>query len=218
MKHFIEKLTYTSALHLYRLPRVSQLLRRLGTDWYVPSQGDLPLPVPRSRILPGKRNQHPTALEALALKVPSGGPKVDVVAIAPWEVPNWVEHVSCMGIGNPYDRKTWIRDLTAASLGTSTLLIHLAAATLNREAEGLDVVGRVAATYSRGGAETTSHDWVIGSELTQFDADAYALARVAEVMAQCYTTEVAPPQSIYIFCSSSPAMQAIWNPRCHGFP
>jgi retron-type reverse transcriptase len=101
MKFFIEKLTYTSALCLYRLPRESQLLRRLGTDWYSPGQGDLPLPVPRSRVLRGKRNQHPTALEALALKVPSGGPKVDVVALAPWEVPNWVEHVSYMGVENP---------------------------------------------------------------------------------------------------------------------
>jgi hypothetical protein len=101
MKFFIEKLTYTSALRLYRLPRESQILRRLGTDWYSPGQGDLPLPVPRSRVLPGKRNQRPTALEALALKVPSEGPKVDVAAIAPWEVPNWVEHVSYMGVETP---------------------------------------------------------------------------------------------------------------------
>jgi hypothetical protein len=70
------------------------------------------------------------------------------------------------------------------------MIIHLAAATLNREAEGLGVVG---------GAETTSHNWVIGTDLTQFDADAYVLARAAEVMAQCYTAEVAPPD-------------------CHGFP
>jgi hypothetical protein len=89
------------ALQLYRLPWASQLLRRLGTEWYVPGQGDLPLLVPCSRILPGKRNQRPTALEALALKVPSSGPRVDVVAIAPWEVPNWVEHVSHMGVDNP---------------------------------------------------------------------------------------------------------------------
>jgi hypothetical protein len=101
MKFFIEKLTYTSALRLYRLPWESQLLRRLGQDWYTPGQGDLPLLVPRSRVLPGKRNQHPTALEALTLKVPSSGPKVDVVALAPWEVPNWVEHVSYMGVENP---------------------------------------------------------------------------------------------------------------------
>jgi hypothetical protein len=35
MKHFIEKLAYTSALRLYRLPQASQLLHHLGTDWYV---------------------------------------------------------------------------------------------------------------------------------------------------------------------------------------
>jgi hypothetical protein len=47
----------------------------------------------------------------------------------------------------------------------------------------------------------------------QFDADAYVLARAAEVLAQCYTVEVAPPNHIYIFCSSSPALQAVQNPR-----
>jgi hypothetical protein len=163
--------------------------------------------------LPGKHNQHPTALEALAQKVPSAGPRVDVVAIAPWEVPNWVEHVSYMGVDTPYVRKAWVRNLMEASLGTSTMLIHLAAATCNREAEGLGVVGGAAATYSRGGADITSHDWVIGTELTQFDADAYMLARAAEVLAQCYTPEVAPPLRIFCFCSSSPALQAVQNPR-----
>jgi hypothetical protein len=211
MKHYIEKLTYTSVLRLYRLPRESQLLCCLGQDWFIPGQGDLPLPVPRSHILPGKRNQCPTALEALTLKVPSKGPRVDVVAIAPWEVPNWVEHVSYMGVENPYIRKTWIHDLTEVAKGTSTMLIHLAAATRNREAEGLGVVGGAAATYSRGGAKITSHNWVIGSELTQFNADAYVLARAAETLAQCYTQEVAPPLCILFFCSSSPALQAVQN-------
>jgi hypothetical protein len=46
MKHFIKKLMYTSVLWLYRLPQASQLLHCLGTDWYIPGQGDLPLPVP----------------------------------------------------------------------------------------------------------------------------------------------------------------------------
>jgi hypothetical protein len=213
MKHYIEKLTYTSALRLYRLPWASQLLCHLGPDWYVPSQGDLPLPVPRSHVLPGKCNQRPTALEALAQKVPSRGPRVDIVAIAPWEVPNWVEHVSYMGMDTPYVRKAWIHNLTEASLGTSTMLIHLASATCNREVEELGIVGSTAATYSRGGTDITSHDWVIGTELTQFDTDAYVLARAVEVLAQCYTPEVAPPLCIFFFCSSSPALQAVQNPR-----
>jgi hypothetical protein len=32
-------------------------------------------------------------------------------------------------------------------------------------------------------------------------------------MAQCYTVEVAPPDHTYIFCASSPALQAVQNPR-----
>jgi hypothetical protein len=95
----------------------------------------------------------------------------------------------------------------------STLLIHLAAATHNRETEGLGVVGSAAATYSRGGVDITSHDWVIGTELTQFNADAYMLARAAEILAQCYTPEVAPPLRIFFFCSSSLALQVVQNTR-----
>jgi hypothetical protein len=101
-----------------------------------------------------------------------------------------------------------------------TMLIHLAAATLNGEAEGLDVVGGMAATYSRGGVDITSHDWVIGMELTQFDADTYMLARAAEVLAQSYTAEVAPPSSIYFFCASSLALQAVqntWSIKAHSY-
>jgi hypothetical protein len=212
MRHYIEKLTYTSALRLYRLPRPSQLLCRLGMDWYVVGQGDLPLVVTRSHALPGKHNQRPTALEALALKVPSSGPKVDLAILAPWEVPNWADHVSYMGVETPYIQKTWVRDLTVSSLGMNTMIVHLASATRNREAEGLGIVGGAAATYSQGG-NITWHQWVAGSELTQFNADAFALARTAEVLASSYTDEVAPPLSIYLFNLSSPAIQVVKNPR-----
>jgi hypothetical protein len=66
---------------------------------------------------------------------------------------------------------------------------------------------------NRGGVDITSHDWVIGTELTQFDADTYVLARAAETLAQCYTPEVAPPLRIFFFCSSLPALQAVQNMR-----
>jgi hypothetical protein len=176
MHHYIEKLTYTSALRLYRLPRPSQLLSRLGPDWYVAGQGDLPMVVTRSHALPGKRNQHPTALEALTLKVPSSGPKVNLTVLAPWEVPNWVDHISYMGVETPFIRKSWIRDLTASGVDSSTMFIHAAAATCNRDAEELGVVGGAAVTYARGGNPIMWHSWVAGSELTQSDADAFALA------------------------------------------
>ncbi len=87
MQHHLEKLTYTSALHLYRVPMASQLLRRLVPEWYAPRLGDLLLPTPTNR--PGPRHRL-TVLEALAARIPSNGPCVDTTAVAPWEVPAWV--------------------------------------------------------------------------------------------------------------------------------
>ena len=54
MRHFLSKLTHTSALRLYRLPQASQLLHRLGPEWYVPRQGDHPLVVPLPPCLVGE--------------------------------------------------------------------------------------------------------------------------------------------------------------------
>ena len=101
MKQYTEKLTYTSVLRLYRLPRASQLLRQLGPNWHSPGHGDLPLVVPQNRPKRGRGKQRPTVLEALALQVPTQGPKVDLTVLAPWEVPNWAAQTLHWGVTNP---------------------------------------------------------------------------------------------------------------------
>ena len=53
MWHFMEKLTHTSALHLYRLPWDSQLLHHLGLDWFVQGHGDCPLVVTHPSVVHG---------------------------------------------------------------------------------------------------------------------------------------------------------------------
>jgi hypothetical protein len=97
MHHFLENLTYTSALRLYRLPQNSQLLRCLGPDWYITGYGNQPM------LLPGGVDQPanswtlcPTVLEALAQRVLSWGPRVDIVAISPLEAPNWAANLNYM--------------------------------------------------------------------------------------------------------------------------
>jgi hypothetical protein len=93
------------------------------------------------------------------------------------------------------------------------MFIHVAATTCDREVEELGVVGGAVAMYTRGGNPITWHQWVAGSELMQFDADTFVLARTAEVLASSYTDGVAPPLTIYLFNPSSPAIQAVKNPR-----
>jgi hypothetical protein len=115
MHHFLEKLTYTSALRLYRLPSQSQLLQRLGPSWHALDQENIPIPVARTGYgdhltqLPegvdqpvNSRTLHPTVLEALAQRVPSWGPRVDIVAVSPWEVPNWAANLTYMGVVRPH--------------------------------------------------------------------------------------------------------------------
>jgi hypothetical protein len=213
MRHFVEKLTYTSALRLYRLPRASQLLRRLGPDWYVPGHGDFQSVVTRSHSVRGQRNQCPTVLEALALKVPSDGPRVDNTAVSPWEVPNWVARTRYMGVVAPYVRKAWTRDLTASCEGLSIMITHTVAAVVSRHCGDITVVGGAAATFSVGGSRPKVSAWSAGGNLTQFDADAYALARTAEEITHTYTDEVPPPDNIFIISNSASALQAVKNPR-----
>ena len=215
MAHYIEKLTHTSALRLYRLPWASQLLRHLGPDWYVPGHGDFPLVVTHPLVVHGRRNQRPTVLEALTAWVPSWGPCVDVTWIGPWEVPNWVAKVQVMGVTTPSRRKEWIRDLTISCETLNMLLVHTAAKLVTRQLDEEVVVGGAAAVFSAGGSPWTQSGWTIGSDLTQFDADVVALAKAVEVFSDFYCTTGAPPPPSHSFllCSSSSAILAVTNPR-----
>ncbi|KAH9033557.1 hypothetical protein EDB84DRAFT_1561629 [Lactarius hengduanensis] len=59
----------------------------------------------------------PTALEALGAQVdPLLTERVDVVAIAPWEVPNWGIDVTYEGLADPNERKTYVNGLYTSRL------------------------------------------------------------------------------------------------------
>ena len=94
MEQHLEKLTHTSALQLYRLPRSSQLPGTLAlTGMNEPHHRDLPLVVSQNCPQCGGGKQHPTVLEALTWRVPSHGPKINLTVIAPWEIPIWAAQI-----------------------------------------------------------------------------------------------------------------------------
>jgi hypothetical protein len=72
------------------------------------------------------------------------------------------------------------------------MIIHTAACITTRVVCDLTEVGSAAASYSVGNGLLDVHSWTISSELTQFDADAYAIARTAETLAEYYTEELYP--------------------------
>jgi hypothetical protein len=93
------------------------------------------------------------------------------------------------------------------------MIIHTAACITTRVVCDLTEVGGAAASYSVGNGPLNVHSWTIGSELTQFDADAYAIARTAETLAEYYTEEVQPPVNFFLLSNNASALQAVKNPR-----
>jgi hypothetical protein len=154
-QHFLEKLIHTSALRLYRVPRGSQLLSRLGHKWdsSVQTGTDWVLPGPltaSSRNGSGRSKQRPTALEALGARVPAEAPCADIVAVAPWEVPNWGEQCQLMGITHPKQRKEWVDGLYSTITATTRAIIHVTANVSNKGQPDNQAVGVAAAVLMQG--------------------------------------------------------------------
>jgi hypothetical protein len=213
MRHFIEKLTHTSALRLYRLPRGSQLLRRLGPKWYAPREGDLPLPVPPNSHQ--RKKCRPTCLESLAARIPTEGPRVDVTAIPPWEVPIWKAQLSVWGVVNPRNlRREWTQDLHRSLEGLNIAVVHVIAALTNVGRDDNKVIGAAAATLVQGTQPELRPEWswTYREMVKQFDVDCFGLARAVKALTQRFAHQPAP-ELIYIFSPSSSAIQAVINPR-----
>jgi hypothetical protein len=94
----------------------------------------------------------------------------------------------------------------------SIMICHMAAVVVSRRCSDLTVVGGGAATYSVGGSRPKVSAWSAGGDLTQFDVDAYALARAAEEISHTYTDEVPPPDNFFFISNSACALQAVKKP------
>ena len=223
--YYIEKLTQTSSLRLYRVPCTSQLLMRLGSYWDgtvqngpQPSNGAV-VQSSTNRLRSGSTKQRPTALEALGGRIDPMGPHIDVTAIAPWEVHNWEAHVSREGVMNPKSRNEMINGLYSTLINSSTVIIHLAGTVSNKNRYDNKLVGGAAARVSEGVTETRTGytrtmSWCLGTEVTQYDVDLFAISKAAEWIAAEYSRATAPLH-IYIISGNDSALRHITNTRSH---
>ena len=214
MRLHVEKLTLTSALCLYRLPRDSQLLQRLGPLWFASHPGDPDPVVPRlPHTRTSRRRQPPTSLESLGSRIPVDGPRVQVTAVPPWVTPIWRTHLTLMGVTKPWLRRKWTLELTdAVKGGLPSILCHCAARVEHHAHEDGQTAWGLGATFSVAGSPLSLLGWGAGSHLTQFDADVAVLAQTAEALAIFYTRGVLCPTDIFLFSPSSSTLQAITNP------
>ena len=221
-RHFFDKLTHTSALRLYRVPPTSQLLARLGPEWGQRTLGG-PHPSNPGGVVayhlrstgPRRSARRPTALEALGERVPHDGPTTDIMAVPPWEVPNWEARLNHMGTTSPKVRKEWVNDLYG-SIPHSDLTIITVDGTVSKQGRYDDLmVGGVAAILTTGlGDEKVQRTrrWCLGTGVLQHDVDLFALANAAKWI-DTYYTERIPPRHIYILSRNSSALKAITKIR-----
>ena len=115
--------------------------------------------------------------------VPSDGPCVDVTVSAPWEVPNWGARLVCMGKDPAWTRKEWVQTLTDFLCSSSYKVVHFAGH-VTRMPHVTYNMGGAAATFINGEGEWPIRNWSLGRRMLQFDADTFALARMAQALAR----------------------------------
>ena len=207
---FFDKLTQTSALRLYRIPPTSQLFPRLGGDWQEVVTGrTVSRTTPQSKS--NQRAQRPTALEALGARVPADGPRANVVAIPPWEVPIWEAHLNSMEVARPQDRKKWVDDLYENLPASGAVILNVAGTISNKGRFDDLMVGGSAATltsWEDGEPWNRTKRWGLGTGVVQNDVAMFGIAKAAEWLNQTYADRP-PPSHAYILCTNSSALQGI---------
>jgi hypothetical protein len=136
-RHFLEKLIHTSALRLYRVPRGSQLMSRLGHEW------DSSVQTGTDWVLPGPLTVHP----GTGLVVPNSAPlpwrlsvrgclqKPPVLTLLPWRPgrsPTGATGVNYWALHTQSNRRSGWTSFIARSHATSGAIIRVASTVSNK--------------------------------------------------------------------------------------
>ena len=120
-----------------------------------------------------------------------------------------------MGITTPQDRKVWVDDLYRSTPTSGVSIISVAATISNKgRYDGL-MVGGVAAILNTGyggSSRTWTRHRALGTEVTQYDVDLYALALGAQFLSDFYADRE-PPTHVYLLSRSQAALSTITNTR-----
>ena len=166
---------------------------------------DLVLPV--TLVIPGISS----SLSLADARVPADGPRADVVAVPPWETPNWEAHLNHMGVSRPQDRKKWVDELYKG-LPTSGAAIISVAGTISNQGrfDNLMVGGSAAilTTHEDDKIQDQTKHWGLGTGVVQNDVTLFGIAKATEWLNLVYSGQT-PPKHVYLLCQNSSALQGI---------
>ena len=164
----LNMIVQNSALRLYRVPKESQLLKRLGDAWHTPTPDDLPLPAPI-------RNSVKTTLRYLADRVPANGPRIEAFPELPPGAPTWNGRVQVIHKQPDWDYDTITNALTAACQKDSLINIYCDGVRSNKGREDGKQLGAASAVLYQEGREHRHAERVLGETVTDSDTSLRAL-------------------------------------------
>ena len=198
-----------TALRLYKVPRESQLLVRLGGAWHTPSPNDLPLPTPN-------RARAATTLRTLASKVPPDGPRINPFPDLLPGAPSWNGRVTLIPKHADWDYTQISNALTQACGEGHTTNIYCDAVVSNRDREDGKQLGAASAVLYHEGREHTHVERVFGEAVTESDALTRALSPGLDAITLFLTDKPVLHEALaIILLPSNPALSRALDPSTH---
>ena len=205
----LDMLLKNTARRLYKAPKSSQLLRRLGPTWHTPSPSDYPLPSA------GRRGMV-TTLRALAARVPAEGPRIDPFPTLPIGAPLWDGRVKLIPKNSDWEYAPILEVLTNTCHQGLSTNIYSEALLSNRNRDDGRQLGAAAAVLYYEGRESSHAEKVFGETLTPSDIWIRALTPALDTISLHLANKPTLTQeSFKIFLSSNPALRRMLDPSTH---
>jgi hypothetical protein len=164
----LNKILLKTALRLYKAPRESQLLLRLGVIWHLPDTNDLPLPALNRASL------NPT-LQSLATRIPVNGPRIDPFPELPPGAPDWNGKVKVILKQKEWNYEAVTNSLTTACSEGTTINIFCNGIRSNKGQPDGKQIGATAAALYQDGREKFHTEGVFRETATEQDIRLRAL-------------------------------------------
>ena len=188
-----------TALRLYKVPRDSQLLIRLGGAWHTPLPNDPPTPVPVPT-----RARTKTTLSALAARVPAKGPRINPFPDVPAGAPDWNGRVRVTPKQKDWDYDRISHALTAACQEGYTTNVYCDGLLSNRDRVDGKQVGAASAALYHEGREYGHLETVFGETLTESDTLTRSLTPALDLLSLFLASRpTSPPTTITILTPSA---------------
>ena len=196
----LNMIVQNSVIRLYRVPKGSQLLKRLGGAWHIPDPNDLPLPAPIG-------NGVKTTLRELAARVPANGPRIKAFPETPPDAPRWNGRVDVIPNQKDWDYGVTTNALTAACCEDSLVTIFCNGICSNEGRNDGKQLGATSAVVYQQGRETQHKERVLGETVT--DSDCHIRALHTGLDALTYFLDNLTMRRANFITISSPSKEAV---------